>query len=64
MLLKTLEKFRGGAVRVVVGFRFESDCRRFEEGYVEWRRKRSMEVDGGVVERGAMCRRLYELKRN
>lgn len=65
-LLQTLRGFREGTVKVVVGFRLESDCGRFEEGYVGWRRRR-WGVDGkdrGQVEGGSVCRRFYELERN
>lgn len=67
-----LEALRGVRARVVVGFRWESDCERFEDEYVGvggWRRVEGegegvdtdVDVDAAEVEEG-ICRRSYSLQ--
>ena len=60
-LLELLTRWRG---RVVVRWRFKTDCERFESEYVGvrgWRRMEGTEVEGGGPEE-AMCQRDYEFK--
>lgn len=63
-----LEALRVFNARVVVEFRWKSDCQRFEREYVGvsgWKRKVDVEAEEvvDVTEAEGMCRRSYELKR-
>lgn len=66
--VRLLEVLTGGFEarrwRVVVDFRWEGDCVRFEDEYVGVRGWREVGVGGEDVggEDGGMCRRSYELK--